>query len=274
MVVRRRASGKVIDGSKLAVFFGNVHLGGLLEECVLCAEGELLYVRAVDLTNSVFIYCEVSGAGLELPAKVTQLGIGNLGLLCKMLDLAKQEPITMRYSGNRLDIDRGEHGVLHYLLSDPSVIPTVVEQADAIEKLEELCTSYTALSQVWQKDFLAYAGIVASKIVFLQVEDDKLVLVGGTSTEHQFRLVVGDVLPLKKRKPVGEAFRLAIYGDHLKAVLQALEFTVQSATAEQGKKITFDDQAPEFWYSEGKPLLVRSKANVWALVPVEMTEGE
>lgn len=264
-----------IDSTRLAAFLGKVYLGGLLEECVVHCGADKLFVRAVDLTNSIFIYCEEHGVQLPLPPKVDKVGVGNLGMLYKLLDMAKGEPITLSYNGNRLDIDRGEHGVFHYLLSDPSVIPTVVEQPDAMQKLEALCTCRTSVARELQKDFLAYMAVSDSKIVTFQVEGGELMLVGGTATDHQFRIAAGSVKAFKGKAALTEGFSLAVYGVHLKAVLQALDFPAEGQGDGGAGKITFDKEQAEFWYADGKPLLIREgSGNVWALVPVEVTKGE
>lgn len=266
-------SGARVDSGKLAAFLGKVFLGGLLEECVICAE-DFLYVRAVDLTNSVFIYCAEREVDIQLPPKVDKIGIGNLAMLYKLLEMSKDESVMLSYNGNRLDIDRGEHGVFNYLLSDPSVIPTVVEQEDAIQKLEALCTSYTDIKQDFQKDFLAYMAVSSSKIIALEVDGNELILVGGTATEHQFRVKAGNINPLKGKSVVGPDFTLAVYGDHLKAILQALSFSAEQQQP-AGGEIVFNLDKAEFWYAEGKPLLIRcGDDNVWALLPVELSKGE
>jgi hypothetical protein len=246
-----------VNGEALARLLRRVFLNGIVDECVLEVD-EDCRVQAMDMTGMLFLSCvEEIELGLEI-----KWGLGNLALLCRFLDSAAEETIELEVSEERILLRREEHGELAFLLSEPDVVPTVVEDKNAINELSEQCRYGVALKEDVQQDFLFYMSLLKIKSVDLSVDSDgEVVVSGGLESEHQFSLDVGKARLLKSGKYVKpkKAFEVTVFGEHLASVLQVLEWG--------------DDKSPVIHFADGKPVIVKQDDdNLWVLAPLSDKE--
>jgi len=228
------------------------NLGGLLEECVL-EEGDKGYnhIRAIDLTNSLIL----SVTGKTKMDGFDKLGFGDLSTLTKYLDVADDET-KVDVEKNRM-VFKGKGGSFKYLLSDPELIPTAMEDKDAIKKLVDACTHEVDIEEEVQKSFLMSMGLVKTNSVVFHLDGKNLRLLGGLETEHQFDIKVGAVKSIGDSKR--DKFNIPVFGTHLAAVFTILDWTNR-------------ENAPKLMLKEGRPVIIKQNRDTWCITIV--TESE
>jgi len=84
---------------------------------------------------------------------------------------------------------------------------------------------------------------------------------GGPDTGKKFSSPLGKVrYTNKKKKLLPPGFSINVYGEHLKSILQAVEFPENK-----------ENGSPEIFSSPEAPLLIRQDVdNMWALEPVKV----
>ena len=77
--------------ARLVESLEGVHLGGIVEDCVIRIKDSVAYIKAMDMTSSVYIQTECP---FDNPDDI--IGIGNLALLIKYLKSYEIGFITKR----------------------------------------------------------------------------------------------------------------------------------------------------------------------------------
>jgi hypothetical protein len=261
-------SEKTFPTERLHLLLRRAFLGGLLEECVIeFGNDGAGFINAVDMSNSLFLSCSEpllregeSIGGFE------RLGFGNLPLLCRFLADVAEADILVSREENRLFFKRSSgQGELRFLLTDPEVIPTTIEEQDVVESLLAQCVLSLPLTSDVCNFFSSYTGLIKTKAAQLtyQAKTGATWMIGGLKTEHQFELDFGTAGTIDPESDVPEEdFTVGCYGDFMSAVFQTLEF-------EEGRG------QPGMLFSPGNPVVVVQDMdnplwNMWALVPVEV----
>lgn len=236
-----------MSGIKIQVLrrlFKRVNLGGLIGECVL-EEGKngMSSIAAIDLTNSIVltVFGKTNFEGFD------KLGISDLDTMVKYLDSVDDET-TLKVVENRL-IFKNKNGTFKFLLSQPDLIPTTLDEKDALEKLIDDSSNEVEINEDFKNNFLRNMALTKTNNVSIIVSDE-VNLSGGLVSEHQFRLKIGTTKKLMKSDV--EQFVVPIYGTHLAAVLSVLNFTVR-------------ENNPTMFLKEDKPIIVKQGRDAWAL---------
>ena len=236
----------------LTRLFKRAHLGGLLGECILkeTKNGEN-FIGCVDLTNSIIltVFAKTGFKGFD------KLGLGDLGIICKYLETADDET-SLEVNDNRL-VFKNTNGTFKYLLSQPDLIPTSLDDTDALINLTNNCTHEVTLTEKFAKNFAQSMALTKTNNVFIVVGEN-VNLFGGLDSEHQFRLKIGKSKVLKESKREGK-FSVSIYGYHFGAVLNVVDFSVR-------------ENYPSLLIKEGKPIVIKQGKDCWALTIVENKE--
>lgn len=247
-----------LKGGDFLDILRRIHLGGLIEGCVLEISNMRVSSMAVDPTNTIFLTAGkmLKGIGFD-----SIIGIGNLDLLIKFLAVAKDEEITLNIvDERRLIVDRGSRGQLDFLLTETDLIPTRFDPGEeGLQKLLESGIYKVVLTDEIRQDYLQYFSIIGSKELTLIHNKGKVLFSGGSSAEHQFHLPVGAIEGSKAGNKA--KFKMQFYGDYLAAIMKVIEFETATKVA--------------MYFDEGKPLIVmQDNSNIWALLPVVEAGGE
>lgn len=227
-----------------------VHLGGLVEECVLNEEkGGVNSIQAIDLTNSLVL----SITGKTEFEDFDELGLGDVGTLSRYLDSAEQET-DVELSGNRL-VFTNKFGSFKYLLSQPDLIPTAVEDKNIVKALVDNCTHEVTLQEEFHKNFSQNMALTKTNNASVTIKKgNKVSVSGGLDSEHQFTLNVGKANVIEETR--NNEFTIPIYGTHFGAVLNVLDWTVR-------------ENLPKLMMSKGKPIVIKQNKDVWCLTIVK-----
>lgn len=226
--------------------FKRVNLGGLIGECVL-EEGKdgMSSIAAIDLTNSIVltVFGKTNFEGFD------KLGISDLDTMVKYLDsISVDDETTLKVVENRL-IFKNKNGTFKFLLSQPDLIPTTLDEKDALKKLIDDSSNQVEINEDFKNNFLRNIALTKTNNVSITVGDE-VRLSGGLESEHKFLLKIGT--PKKLIKSDAEQFVVPIYGTHLAAVLNVLNFTVR-------------ENYPRMYLKEDKPIIVRQGRDAFAL---------
>ena len=253
-----------VEAGSLCRLMDRVHLGGILDECILSLTQDDSYVKAVDISQNLILSCSEEVILVGKKDADQQLGLGStaLPLICKFLGNIGDGSVDVKYKGNRLSLTHPNQGKVEVLLSDPETVITATKEEDFVTSLLDDCFMQLELKQNVAESFLFYMSLLRTEALFLQVSDEgEAQLIGGKADEHQFTLPIGEVKTLSKKASVGE-FYSQFYGDHFKAVVQVLNWEKKASPL-----LLFG--------KEGTPLLIKQDDdNVWALAPVTSSDRE
>jgi hypothetical protein len=246
-----------ISGNMFLTLLNSVYLNGTIEECVLILKPDMLFVQVVDLTNSVFISIQEM---LDIPIKKEmKIGLGNLGILCKLFGLSKAEDVGLEIDNNRLVVYRESHGKFSYLLSETDVISTNIEDDEAIDKLKDLPKYSVDIDSKVVSDYLAYIGLVGLKVISFVIDEDmSVILSSGNDKEHNFVLPAGEAHQLNKKSKDKLPFVVQVYAPFFTSIIQAIDF-------EKGD--------PTLNFSKDAPLIITQNDNLWAILPISEQEN-
>ncbi len=241
-----------INVAGLILFLRRVYLEGKMKAgCVIELEDGIGSVRAMDIDGSVFVSCVSKIA--EGFVGHWDLGIGNLDLMIKFLATVEEDTVKMKLYKNRLILRRPKHGSLRYLLTDVELVPTVVEDSGTGKQLVDQCQCSLPLIESVRDDTVKYIGMLGATEVLLSFKGQKVTLMGGSETDHQYSLMMGKA---ECPKSVDD-FHLRFHGDSLIKVFNILEY---------GEK----KKLPVLLFAEDKPIVIQQdKKNLWALLHSE-----
>lgn len=237
-----------------------VHLGGIINECVLEMEKGRATIEAVDITATVVF---ISTATIGSKRLTGELGLGNIELFKKFLGTIKEPKLNVTMTENRMVISRKDkRRSLDYLLSQPALIPTRLrmdddddDDTDPSEVYSGMVEAKAELTEGFVKDFASYTATLKTKIVTITVEDKDVRFVLGPKSEHQFILS----LPLAEESE--EEFSLKVNGESLAKILSILEFNEE-------------DDAITIGFGDDKPIVIEAEGALWAISPSEEVEDD
>lgn len=228
-----------------------VHLSGTIDECVVVVADGVATVLAMDMTSSLFIQssCPSPIAGDH------RLGIGNLALFCRYLNMCKDYEVALTLVDNKLSIKKEKGTVVRYLLSDADLVPTYDSAwEDAGNAVEDELSAFDPSNRLELTDeavseFLSVMKLFTPNSVLISVGKRGLVsLHGGRETEHEFDCALGSIKAFK-----GEPFVVRILGSHLTAVFSRLDHT----------------QEPTIWLQAEQSAIVQATRSTWILQPIK-----
>ncbi len=227
----------------LAKALNDVHLGGLIDDCVVTFEDDKAYIRAMDLTSSLFV--ETSA---EVEHEEGQIGISNLSLFVKYLNTIKDLDVTIKHKENRMSIKPKDGGTVNYMLSEVDLIPSFDDEWEDTMFEDEIALhgNPMALKQVRVSDFLSIIGLFQPNSIYFKVSEKGIVSVhGGAETEHQFDVTLGRV-----KEPT--ACEVKVYGKHLTPILAGLNY----------------EEEPQLYLTEGESIVISTTSSNWILEPI------
>jgi hypothetical protein len=242
---------------KLSLLLNRVYLNGKIKECVLRVKNKKLIIQSVDMTNSLFLYCSCNrkGVGLEKGS----YGIGNLEILCKFFSVIdnNKENLQIKKEDNKLILSKDNSNTFKYLLTDIQVIPTDINQKDAIIKITKNSIYEIELEEQFKKEYNSYTSLIGLQVIQLKMnKNQKVFLCGGREGEHQFEISLGKASLINKTSDKKkEGIQLSIYNEHFGSILQQLKW--------DGETI------PKIKFAPQNPLVIeQNKNNLWALLPI------
>ena len=198
----------------------DVHLGGLLDDCVIIIEDDKAYITAMELSSSLFIQ-----ASAEFEFGDDKIGISTLALFTKYLSTLNGEDVKFKRKDNVLTVKPKGGTQVKYVLADYDLIPTYDEEweesGNVIEaEIAEFGeNSKIKLTQQAVSEFLKHMNMFSPNSVYINITGKGKVTMhgGGNANENQFDVNLGTI------KGADEC-SIRIYGKHLTAVLNAVDF--------------------------------------------------
>jgi len=228
-----------IDGTALGQLLKRVHLRGLIQECVLEVKDGVASVQAVDMSNSVFLYCSEKIDGLD----DIQLGLPNLNTLCRFLE--STEKVSLKIKEQWITLRRKGHGHLRFLMLEVEQVPTAITQKDAAKKVTKNEGDPIKLSTKLREDYSSYMSLVKSRGIVLRKRKGSITLQSNKSDAEQFSLKVG-------KCDAAEDISIEVYGEHLAQVFDTI--------GDGDATLHLADDAPVIIHQGGD--------NFWALTPL------
>jgi len=254
----------MIDSKALRRLFNRVYLGGRIDECVMTFSKQATTVEAMNNEEALLL-------SLKEVTKVPawgNLGFRELGKICGFLDMASELELGVEKVDDRRFIFKTENDgqTFDFLLSEPDTIVNIPDPLGVIVKIAEGSSVSIPLTANAQKWTLGFMGLLKDESVVVTFTIDKsgqAFLNGGPETGKKFSSPLGRAVPReRKRKILPPAFSVNVYGEHLKSVLQVIEFpSGEDKTA----------PIPTILASPDAPLVVKQDDdNMWALEPVKI----
>lgn len=257
---------KVVKTASFLTMLRQIHLGGLLEECVLTIDNGKAKVEAVDITNSLIV---ISNKAIMSKNVNAQLGLGNLDILIKFLSTADNDNLHFKYdvdsntSGFELKKPNGRRK-LNYLLTQPDLIATQLQsdekkKKDPYKKMVAMMDYKIVLTSSFIKDFLSYINLLKTKDVSLEFDgDEQVTFICGGTNDHKFELVLST--KVESDGDESDDFNIKINGEFLAKIFMTIDFD--------------DDDPPYLSFAEDKLVMIENNNAAWALVPLTDLDSE
>ncbi|KYK24179.1 hypothetical protein AYK24_06625 [Thermoplasmatales archaeon SG8-52-4] len=256
MAIKRRNKDKsdsfiIKDG--LLKLLRCVHLGGVIEDCLLEVNRGVGSVMAVDITNSLIImgFEPVMSKSIN-----NEFGLGNIDLLIRFLSsLTKDKNIPIKTDANHLKVSRKDgKRRLDYLLTDPSLIGTKLsmdeDDEDPYKKIKSMMEYSVPLNASFTKDFLSYIGMLSTPDTRLKYSDESISFICGADTDHQMELSFD--AEVETIDDAEDDVSLLINGEHLSKIFQVLDIKDE----------------PILYFAQEAPIMIESDKVSWALTPI------
>jgi hypothetical protein len=243
-------SKKMINSKALLALLERVHLGGMLDECLLRVDSQGLgTVTAVDLSNSVMLSVQEPSIGLS----AGNYGITNLTTLVKFLKACVGEELRCRIEKERwLSLYRRGHGKFSFLLleEDSGPISTQLSEDPDFEQLAKGYDCSAHLKKQFAEDANQYLSMAGEQGVSFTASEQKGVHLHSAGTGG-FRFTI----PVQPQIDVNGEVSVKVYSNQLQAVIGQLHFEEEEPVLVHLKE--------EF------PIIIQQDSdNFWALTPV------
>lgn len=237
------AKNKPFNGKALGELLSKVHLGGLVEDCVLTVHNNIGTIQSIDISNSIFIDCKKDLGDVEDMV----LGLSGLTILCKYT--GDEGELFFSVKDKKLVLHKRGHGKLKLTLLQPDEVPTAVREKDVKKNILEHSSYLTPLTDKAIKNLLYYLELVHPDSMVFQIKKGSGAVIGTTNaiSEQQFNTRVG-----KSEELPEEDIECEVYTKHLSAVLKELDAN-DSATLRLGDKA---------------PIIIEQNGCLWALTPI------
>jgi hypothetical protein len=232
-----------INGKQFGTLLSFAAMDGLIEECVLVVKKGVGTIRAVDMSNSVFVSVSSPLAGI---AEGTY-GLGNIGTMVRFLmSFGEADTLSCVIEGPKLTLAKKGHGRVSFTLLKPEEVPTVVQQENPEEKLASVSTEKFSVSKDGLERFAYYMGLFSSQMVVLKGRKEQVSLASPSFENNTFHM--------RLAQSKLQDFSTTVYAANLLRVLRL--------TLNQG------EDKVEVCAGEGAPIIIRLKDNMWALTPI------
>lgn len=231
-----------VNGEQFAALLANVSVEGLIEECVLKVEKGIGKVRAVDMSNSVFV--SVSSPLSGLPDGV--YGLGSIGTMVRYMgSFGKDSTLACSIEGSKITLSKKGHGRVSFTLLKPEEVPTAVQQENPEEKLLANAKQTFSIDKDGLDKFSSYMGLFGSQMVVVKSKNQTVSLASAAFENNSFHMRVASAKT--------EDFSTTVYAANLLRVI---------------KLVLGVDEKAEVFSGEGAPVVIKSKKNLWALTPI------
>ena len=222
----------------------DVYLGNIIDECVVTFEDGKAYITAMDLTSSLLVQTSA-----DIEHDDGQVGIANLTLFVRYLNMIKDIDVTLKQQDNKFIIKPKSGGTVRYLLAEVDLIPSYKEEwPDDMfeEELKEYAKSMT-LKQDSVSEFLSIMNLFNPNSVYFEVDKKgKVTLHGGQETENQFDVSLGKIKGV-------DPCSVKVYGKLLAPILSAVDYGAD----------------PQLFLLQGSPVIVTTEKTNLMLNPTE-----
>lgn len=254
----------IIKTQQCLTMLRQVHLGGLLEECIIKINKGKAKVEAVDITNSLIVICNKTIASKDI---TTELGLGNLDLLIKFLSAVEDPKLFFKHKDDSSKFElarKDKRRKLNYLLTQPELIATQLqvdedeeEDEDPYQKVKNMMEYSVELSSSFMKDFLSFIKLLKTKDVSIEFDgEEEVIFVCGGTNDHKFELVLNKGVEGDECDP----FNIKINGEHIARIFEVIDF---------------DEENPAMLsFTEDKLVMVEDGSTSWSLVPLTDISGE
>lgn len=220
----------------------DVYLGNIIDECVVTFEDGKAYIKAMDLTSSLFVQTSA-----DIEHDDGQVGIADLTLFVKYLNMIKDIDVTIKQDDNKFIIKPTKGAIVRYLLAEVDLIPSYKEEWPD-DLFEDEITNYgksMTLKQENVSEFVSIMNLFNPNSVYFKVDKKgKVTLHGGQETENQFDVYLGKI------KGVDHC-SIKVYGKLLTPILNAVDYGAD----------------PQLYLCNGAPIIVMTEKTNWMLNP-------
>lgn len=260
-MVAKRTNKNTIKTASLLGMLRQIHLGGLLEECVLEIKDGVARVEAVDITNSLIIICQKTIMNKNISV---DLGLGNIGILLKFLSTMDNDKLVFKHSDTGFELKKTNgRRKLDYLLTNPELIATQLQadeekKKDPLKKMHNMMGQKIELTQSFIKDFLSYINLLKTKDVSIEFDgDEEVAFICGGKNDHNFELILSTEAESEDEE---DAFCIKVNGEYLANIFTTISFD--------------EDDPPMLSLAEDKLVMIENDSATWALVPLTVTDSE
>lgn len=180
-------------------FLSKIYLNGCMIDCILdfSFENNEIFSTVKCEDDDLFLSCRMKDC-FEGSLTETILPIGDLSLFRRSV-LAftggENDFIKISIDKNKIIIKSKGRGQINYLLSEKETIVTVSEEWNRklIKKIKKESNCKLKLKESVAKNLVTYLNLLNIEMVKLKISGNKVYLIGGNDTEHQFKLPIGKV---------------------------------------------------------------------------------
>lgn len=251
----KKRNKNTIKTTALLNMLKQIHLGGLLEECVLEIKDGKAKVEAVDITNSLIVICNRPILGKDT---TINLGLGNINILIKFLSTMNNEKLTCKYNNNGFELKKADgRRKLSYLLTNPELIATQLQadekkKKDPLKKMHRMIGPKICLTQSFIKDFLSYIGLLKTKDVSIEFDgEEEVSFICGGKNDHNFKLTLSTEAECDNND---NEFNVKVNGEYLANIFTTIDFD--------------EEEPPVLSLAEDKLVMIENDFATWALVPL------
>lgn len=255
----KRSNKNTIKTEPLLNMLKQIHLGGLIDECILEIKDGKARVEAVDITNSLIIICNKTIMGKDISV---DLGLGNISILIKFLSTIDNDKLIFKHSDSGFELKKTNgRRKLEYLLTNPELIATQLQadeekKKDPLKKMRRMMGQSIELTQSFIKDFLSYINLLKTKDVSIEFDgDEEITFICGGKNDHNFELILSTEVEAEEDE---DAFSIKVNGEYLANIFTTINFD--------------EDSPPVLSLAEDKLVMVENDSATWALVPLTATD--
>lgn len=241
-----------LNSSALKVLLDRVHLKGVNEECALSIKNKVGTVRAIDMSNSIFLSCREPLGSVE----DIEIGLGKLSILTKYLEGGGD--VVWNVSDKWLTLKRPGRGEIKTLLIEEGRVSTALQsdERNPEKRMLDLTPIEIPVNEMDVTNLLEYLALINCASTVFTVSTKGQVSVGSNKTaEQQFSMRLGRVMDAATLPE--EDLSVEVYSQYLIAVL---------------KNLVWGNETPALLLGKDAPLIIsQNDNNIWALTPIAST---
>ena len=180
---KARKSLSSITGRQVADFFRRVGMGGTITECLVVSSKESMVVETCNVAQNVLSHVESN-----FPiGYVGKFGVGDISKVIKFASSVGDGEIEFDITNERLVL-RSSTNKVKLLLSSEETLQTIPGDDLSIDEIIDQMDCSSVISVETAKDLIFDIKLIKNDVLQLQLEDNKLHLVGGESTSDKFSI--------------------------------------------------------------------------------------